>query len=178
MMKLSGRAIILILIILSIGVTAAAVAAGWIDLKKMADMLPISNDNEVISELEEQNKELKKRLAELEEMLQKEKEQRLKLEQVITTSLEREKESTESVDRKVNDIKDYKKVGEYYAGMEPLTAAGILERMTPEVAGEILTGMDKEDAGEIRAVMEPERAVQVTEMIAICEALNKDKKIR
>ena len=34
--------------------------------------------------------------------------------------------------------------------------------------------MDKEDAGEI-PVMEPERAVQVTEMIAICSPLNKDK---
>ncbi len=178
-MKLSGRALILILIILSIGATAAAAAAGWIDLKKMADMLPISNNDEMISQLEEQNKELKKNLAELEKVLQKEKEQRLKLEQMLATFLEKEQGDTESVDGKVNDQKDYQKVGEYYAGMEPVTAAAILERMTPEVAAEILTGMDKENAGEILAVMEPERAVQVTEMIAICEAQNKDnKKIR
>jgi len=59
MMKLSGRAIILILIILLIGATAAAAAAGWIDLKKMTAMLPKA-DNKKISQLEGENKELKK----------------------------------------------------------------------------------------------------------------------
>jgi len=96
---------------------------------------------------------------------------------MIADSIDEEKEATESEDGKANDSKDYQKVGEYYAGMEPDTAAAILEKMTPEVAAEILTGMDKEDAGKILAVMEPDRAVQVTEMIAICEAQN-NKKIR
>lgn len=171
-MKFSGKAIILLIIILFIGVTGAAAAAGWIDLKKIAGVLPTANSSKEINQLQEQNNELLERLAELEEELYSEKEQRLQLEQALSDYND---EQTAPGNDAVNDLKDYQEVGEYYAGMEPLIAAGILARMAPEVAAEILTGMDKEAAGQILAVMEPERAVQVTEMIAICEAQNRDR---
>lgn len=170
-MKLSARVLVLLFIIVFIGGTAAAAAIGWIDVSHWAKTLPFQKGSQV-KQQEDENKKLRERLALLEQQLEKEKELRLQLEQVIAVSESKEKLPED--EQKLSE-KDYRELGNYYAGMKSPAAAAILGKMAPGVVAEILMGMDTEEAGEILAAMEPERAAQVTEMIASSAAQERDR---
>ncbi|HHV35320.1 MAG TPA: hypothetical protein GXX59_07035 [Syntrophomonadaceae bacterium] len=158
-MKQTTRVLVVIIVIVLIAVVVA-VAMGWVDVSRW---VKVWSDQKISGKnLQDENKKLRERLILLEQQLESEKELRLQLEQELAVS-EQEKlpEGKEMLGEK-----EYRELGNYYAGMKAPTAAAILGKMAPGVVAEILMGMDKEEAGEILAALEPEMAVQVTEMIA------------
>ncbi len=165
-MKIPAKVLVIIIAVLLIGGAAAAAAAGLIDVsgwkKTVADRI-----GSKAKQQQEDNQELRERLALAEQQLKKEQELRRQLEEAIAASQSLEKASEEQQN---SGERDYRELGDYYAGMKSPVAAAILGKMTPSVAAEILMGMDEEQAGAILASLTPEMAVQVTEMIAVSAA--------
>jgi flagellar motility protein MotE (MotC chaperone) len=161
--SISGKFIIVCLLIVIISGITAASTTGWIDIKGWTEnvfstQVQNKHEQEKTKSLLAENKHLQKHLDQLEKELKNERKMRIALEKEIATV------SSES--QQLPDINNYRTLGEYYSSMKPAAAAAILEKLELPMVAAILQGMDPEDAGQILAVMEPERAAQLTEVMA------------
>lgn len=163
---ISGKFIIICLLIIILGGITAASTTGWIDLKGIKGWTEkvFSTQGEDkqgqkrAKSLSAENKRLQERLDRLEKELKKERK--------LRAALEKDAAALPPEGQQVPETNSYSDLGGYYSSMKPAAAAAILGKLELPVVAAILKGMDPEDAGQILAAMDPERAARLTEVMA------------
>lgn len=159
------KLLIFCFIVIVAGGILAASTTGWISPKQYLSRLPLfsertkvdKNNKKYAVTLEEENKQLKKRIADLETTLENLKRQEAA---TLTSQGNLQKLNSEQEQKRQEKLRA---LADYYASMKPNVAVEIMKNLDQQLVIEILQVMDKEQVGEILAAMEPARAAKLME---------------